>query len=260
MSLRNVVTSCGRFAASRTATVPCSTPTGTVRLNSRWTSWGGAAVVRSKSWFSTPSKLSRIAPPTHHVSKPACSSRLAILSTSSGIGRWLGNSIREGSPAQHTPAVHIQDFAGDIPRQVRAQEDDRSGNVVGTGHTSKWNRARDCPLPLSRFPLIRLLRHLGIYPSRRHAVDGDTRRELDGERLGERNDRAFGGGVVGVERLAALARCGGDKDDLAIVPPHQVGNRGTAHVADGVVVGPPGLLPLRVRHGDERGGLRGPGR
>src|SRR5712692_4198227 len=218
MSLRNVVTSCERFAAARAETVPCSTPTGTVRLNSRWTSWGGAAVVRSRSWFSTPSRLSRIAPPTHHVSKPACSSRLAILSTSSGIGRRLGNSIREDSPAQHTPAVHIEDFAGDVPRQVRAQEDDRSGNIVGTGHTSEWNRALDCALPLSRFPLIRLLRHLGIDPSRGHAVDRDPRRELDGERLGERNDRAFSGGVVGVERFAALARRRRDTDDSAIVP------------------------------------------
>src|SRR6266542_2075321 len=61
MSLRNVVTSCGWLLASRTATVPCSMPTGTVRLKTFWTAAGGAEVVRSKSWFSRPSRLSRIA-------------------------------------------------------------------------------------------------------------------------------------------------------------------------------------------------------
>src|SRR2546422_8466547 len=54
---------------------------------------------------------------------------------------------------------------------------------------------------LFRSPRVRLLAHLRIHPSRRDAVDRDVaRRELDGEGLGERDDGALGGGVVGVER------------------------------------------------------------
>ncbi len=68
MSLRNVVTSCGWLCASKTATVPCSMPTGIVRLKIFCISAGGAAVVKSKSWLSRPSRLSRTAPPTHQVS------------------------------------------------------------------------------------------------------------------------------------------------------------------------------------------------
>src|SRR5207249_3600110 len=78
---------------------------------------------------------------------------------------------------------------------------------------------RDGPLditfPLSPFPAVRLLRHLRIDPSRRDAVHGDPRRELDGERLREGDDGALGGRVVGVERLAALPRGGRDEDDPA---------------------------------------------
>ena len=48
--------------------------------------------------------------------------------------------------------------------------------------------------------------HLGVHPARRDAVDRDVRGTLDRERLGQRDERALGGGVVGVERLAPLAR------------------------------------------------------
>ncbi len=46
------------------------------------------------------------------------------------------------------------------------------------------------------------------------AVDG-LRGELGREGLGERDKRAFAGGVVGVEGVAALAGGGGDEDDVA---------------------------------------------
>ena len=35
------------------------------------------------------------------------------------------------SPAEHTPAVHVQDLAGDMTRQCRAEEYDRPGDVFG---------------------------------------------------------------------------------------------------------------------------------
>src|SRR5437773_2179738 len=170
MSRRNVVTSCGRLCASSTATVPCSMPTGTVRLKSLRTSSGGAAVVRSKSWFSSPSRLSRIAPPTHQVSKPESSSFCAIFSTSGGIGRRSGNfidcglwiadcricrpapdpddalrgsrcqfAIRNpqsaiGSPAQHTPAIDVQNLARYVPRQLGAERSEEHTSELQSHH------------------------------------------------------------------------------------------------------------------------------
>src|SRR6266540_3286940 len=189
MSLRNVVTSCGRLSLSSTATVPCSIPTGTVRLNSLRTTSGGAAVVRSKSWFSRPSRLSRIAPPTHQVSKPASSSFRAILSTASGMGRRSGKFILCGfriadvglriggaaaesaihnpqsaieSSTQHAPPVHVQHLPRHVSRERRAQEHDRPRYVFGAGDPSERDRALDLPPPPSPVPPIGLCRHLRI--------------------------------------------------------------------------------------------------
>src|SRR2546422_3977834 len=221
MSRRNVVTSWGWWWRSSTATVPCSIPTGTVWEKSRRTSSGGAAVARSKSWFSRPSRLSRSAPPTHHVSKPASSSRRAISSTSGGIGRRSGKFMRcearkaergtrncnegslvgrhprvcsafriphsaFGSPTQHAPPVHVQNLSRDVPRQVRTQKHDRTRHVLGTGDAPERNRRLDVTFPLSPFPLVRSCRHLRIHPSRGDAVHRDPRRELERQRLGER--------------------------------------------------------------------------
>ena len=69
---------------SSTPMVPNSIPTGTVRLNSFLTSSGLAAVARSQSRCGWPSSASRTAPPTHHVSKPASSSRSAMRRTVAG--------------------------------------------------------------------------------------------------------------------------------------------------------------------------------
>src|SRR6266550_4417913 len=109
-------------------------PTGIVRLNSFCTSVGGAAVVRSKSWFSTPRRLSRTAPPTHHVSNPASSSRLAILTTSGGM---------RSSATEDGASVHVQHFARDVPRQRRAQKENRARDVVGARDASQRNRLLD---------------------------------------------------------------------------------------------------------------------
>src|SRR5437870_5450386 len=105
-------------------------PTGTVRLNTFCTSGGGAAVVRSKSWFGTPRRLSRIAPPTHHVSKPASSSFLAILRTSAGIGSVAGNDMdqfapRHGRGARHPESSRVE-CPGAMPRG--------NGQIIHTTH------------------------------------------------------------------------------------------------------------------------------
>src|SRR2546423_471328 len=184
MSLRNVVTSCGRLLASSTATVPCSMPTGIVRLNSFCTSAGGAAVVRSKSWFSTPRRLSRTAPPTHHVSNPASSSRLAIVTTSGGM---RSSATEDGAP------VHIQHFAGDVPRECRAQKQNGARNVVGARDAAQRNRLLDSLAASAR---VRLRGHLGIDPAECDAIHRDLGGELHRERFGHRNDGALGCGVV----------------------------------------------------------------
>src|SRR5258708_9886718 len=246
MSLRNVVTSWGRPSLSSTATVPCSRPTGTVRLNSRRTSSGGAAVVRSKSWFCNCSKASRIAPPTHHVSYPACSSRAAIRSTSGGTPSRSGNVTgprgrrprRSVSATQHTPAVDVENLPGDVPCQPRAKKHDRAGDIPGARHTGERNRLLDLLSPAPPVPRVRLRRHLGIDPPRRHRVHGDVaRRELNGERLGERNDGSLGGGVIGVEGFAPLARGRGHEHDAATGREHR--DRGAADVEHGVEVAAP---------------------
>src|SRR5258707_7204347 len=127
ISLRKVVTSCGLFCVSSTATVPCSMPTGTVRLKSFWTSGGGAAVVRSKSLWGLASSASRIAPPTHHVSYPASSSFLAMFNTSRGISRRGGKL-----PTEHRAPVHIQDLSPDVAGEGGA-EGNTWGPAVGGG-------------------------------------------------------------------------------------------------------------------------------
>src|ERR1019366_9078669 len=58
--------------------------------------------------------------------------------------------------------------------------------------------------------------HLGVGPAGGDAVGVDAvGGELGGERLGEGDDGALGGGVVGVASLATLAGGGGDEDDVS---------------------------------------------
>src|SRR5207245_7287718 len=61
------------------------------------------------------------------------------------------------SSAQHTPAVHVEDLSGDVPRQVGAQEHDRSRDVLGARHAAQRDRPLDLAPPASRLPLIRPL-------------------------------------------------------------------------------------------------------
>src|SRR5512144_1327344 len=282
-SRRNVVTSCGRLCVSSTATVPCSMPTGTVRRNNRCTTSGTAAVVRSKSWFSRPSRVSRTAPPTHQVSYPSSSRRRAMRSTSCGMWSVSGKLIGERgagssrlrhnastvppaataprspllrSPTQHTPAVHVEDLPGDVTGQRGAEKHDRPCDVLGAGHPAQRDPALDLAPSLPAVPRVRQRGHLGVDPPGGDAVDGDAWGELDGERLGEGDDGPLGGSVVGMKRLAALPRGRGDEDDLSSIRDPWDG--GTADVHDAVQVGAPGFLPLRVTHRRQRHVLRRP--
>src|SRR2546422_11602401 len=101
---------------------------------------------------------------------------------------------------------------------------------------------------LFRSPRVRLLAHLRIHPSRRDAVDRDVaRRELDGEGLGERDDGALGGGVVGVERLAPLA--GGGRHEYDPAARGGEGGSGAAPGEDRLRDGAPPGPPPRGRSG-----------
>src|SRR2546425_1150377 len=103
MSLRNVVTSCWRFCWSSTPTVPCSMPTGTVRLNRRRTSSGGAAS-SSRSRDSRPSTGCRGSPPRRTRSR---SPRLPAVSRSAAPRR--GSAAGRGSPR---PTLSLEDHGG----------------------------------------------------------------------------------------------------------------------------------------------------
>src|SRR5512143_2630154 len=220
-SRRNVVTSCGRLCVSSTATVPCSMPTGTVRRNSRCTTSGTAAVVRSKSWFSRPSRVSRTAPPTHQVSYPSSSRRRAMRRTSCGMwsdsGKLIGErkagssrlrhnastvppaalcSVLPESPTQHTPPVHVEDLTRDVTGERGAEKHDRPRDVLGAGHPAQRDPALDLAPSLPAVPRVRQRGHLGVDPPGGDAVDGDARGELDGERLGEGDDGPLGGPAV----------------------------------------------------------------
>src|ERR1700704_6589903 len=173
MSLRNVVTSCGWFCVSRTATVPCSIPTGTVRLKRFWTAAGGAAVVRSKSLCGCVSSVSRIAPPTHQVSYPASSSFLAMLRTSRGMSSRAGKL-----PTEHRTPIHIQDLARNVPGERGAEEHNRARDCLGAGPPAEGDRLLDGAPPATR---VGLRRHLRIHPPWRDAIHRDARGQLDGE-------------------------------------------------------------------------------
>src|SRR5438093_926284 len=42
-----------------------------------------------------------------------------------------------GSPTQHAPTIDVQHLPRDVPRQVRAQKHDRSGDVLDAGNPSE---------------------------------------------------------------------------------------------------------------------------
>src|SRR2546430_13242034 len=160
------------------------------------------------------------------------------------------------SSAEHAPPVHVQNLARNVPGQVGAEKHDGPRTVLGACHATERDRPLDVLLAPSRVPRIRRRRHLRVDPSRRHAVHVDpARRELDREGLGERDDRALGGRVVGVEGLAPLPRRRRDEHDLPTVRKER--NGGSAYVQHAVQVGAPGRIPLRVGHGGP-GPIAGP--
>ena len=83
--------------------------------------------------------------------------------------------------------------------------------------------------------------------------------EFGGERLGERNEGAFAGGVIGVAGFAALAGGGRDEHDVtaaAVFRPwarEHVGRGGVNEAEGGVDVGGNGTAPLGGGHGGDVG-------
>src|SRR5882672_4425601 len=92
------------------------------------------------------------------------------------------------SPAQHAAAVDVQYLTGDMARQARAQKDDGTRYILGTGDAQQRKRLLD---RRTAAPGVRLRRDLRVDPPRRDAVDRDLGRQLDGERLGNRDDGAL---------------------------------------------------------------------
>src|SRR2546430_1509946 len=161
------------------------------------------------------------------------------------------------SSAQHAPPVHVENLARDVPGQLGAQKHDRPCAVLRTRHPAERDGPLDLPLPTSRFARIRDGGNLRIDPPRSDAVHVDpTGGELDRERLRKRDDRAFRGRVVGVERLAALSGRRRHEHDPPAVG--QERNGGAAHVQHAVQVGAQRRIPLPVGHGRDGHVLRRP--
>ena len=108
------------------------------------------------------------------------------------------------SPAQHAPAVHVHHLAGDVPRQVAAEEQDRPRDVLRRRDPAERDRR---PRPASRPSPAKAGMHMSVstQPGATQ-LTRMSRRVLDRERLGERDDGALRRRVVAVVRLPALAR------------------------------------------------------
>src|SRR5689334_9921027 len=90
--------------------------------------------------------------------------------------RWSISS--RSSSAQHTPAVHVQHFTGEMAGQIAAQKQNGPRDVLGGGDALERDGLPDA-LPVFRRECGRA--HLGVYPSRSNAVDLNVRCALDGE-------------------------------------------------------------------------------
>ena len=98
--------------------------------------------------------------------------------------------------------------------EVRDQEEDRAGDVLGPAHAADRNRSLDL-LPGSRVGEDRR-GHRGLDPPRSDAVDPEpARTELGRQRLGVRDQSPFRRGVGGMTRFAALPRGRRHEDDRA---------------------------------------------
>ena len=116
-------------------------------------------------------------------------------------------------------AVDVEDFAGDEAGEGGAEKENRGGDLVDVGGAAEGDERQQL---FGRFGVAEDSDgHLGGDPAGGDAVAVDSLGdEFGGEALGEADESAFAGGVVGVEGLAALAGGGADEDDVAagVVP------------------------------------------
>ena len=101
-------------------------------------------------------------------------------------------------------AVDVEDLAGDEAGEGGAEEEDGCGDLVDVGGTAEWDQGQQL---LGRFGLAEDSDgHFGGDPSGGDAVAVDALGDEFGRKaFGEADESALGGGVVGVERFAALA-------------------------------------------------------
>src|SRR5438105_6210600 len=99
--------------------------------------------------------------------------------------------------------------------EIRAEKDDRPGDVARVCNATKWNRSSDA---VAATVGKRTLAHFRVDPARRDAVDGDAAlRELDAQGFHVGDHRALRRGIVGVKCLTALAGGTRHEDDSAAV-------------------------------------------
>src|ERR1017187_7771463 len=177
-----------------------------------------------------------------------------------------------GSAGEDGAAVDVEDFAGDEAGERGAEEEDGAGDLRDVGGALR----RDGRVGVGGDGGIVEDGggHLRVRPAGCDAVGVDrVRGELGGERLGEGDDGALGGGVVSVKAFAALAGRGGDEDDVAASggrggigraergadgcgrgTSEHVGGGGVNQAEDAIEIGGDGAVPLGSGHGGDGGG------
>ena len=171
-----------------------------------------------------------------------------------------GRSV-SGLAGEDGAAVDVKDFAGDEAGERSTEEEDGAGDLHDVAGAADGDGGVH---PGGDFGVSEDgVGHLGPGPAGSDAVGVDAvRSEFGGEALGEGDERAFAGGVVGVEGLATLAGGGGNQNDVAAGTSvdggagEHVGGGGVDEAEDAVVVNRLGAAPLGGGHGGD-GGLDG---
>src|SRR6185437_11649383 len=132
---------------------------------------------------------------------------------------------------QNSAAVDVEDLAGDEAGPGGTEKHNWPGDLFGLGGAAERNKVQRF---LGRDWIAQgSSGHFRPHPSWSHAVAQDPLgRELGREALGEGEQSALAGGVVGVEGLAALCGGGGDEDDVAAARSLRSGCRSICTVAD----------------------------
>ena len=153
---------------------------------------------------------------------------------------------------EYRATVDVEDLAGDKAGEGSAEEEDRCCDLFDVCGTPEGDQGEE------------FLRYLGVIENFCCGVGGDPAGgdavavdaladKFGGETLGEADEGAFGGGVVRVEGLAALAGSGADEDNVAsggarLRLGFHLGYGGAYDTEDAVEVGAEGAAPLVGGH------------